>query len=32
MPSISKSLEIYWDLEELLNSVINGEGKFSEVN
>ena len=32
MPSISKSLEIYWDLEELLNSVINREGKFSEIN
>lgn len=32
MPSIAKSLEIYWDLEELINSVINGEGKFSEIN
>lgn len=32
MPSITESLEIYWDLEEILRQVIDGDGKFSELD
>lgn len=32
MPSITESLEIYWDLDELLRQVVDGDGKFSELD
>ena len=32
MPSIARSLEIYWDLEDLLNNVTSGSGRYSELD
>jgi len=32
MPSLSRSLEIYWDLDDLLERVISGEGIYSELD
>jgi hypothetical protein len=32
MPSITRSLETYWDLESLLNDVIAGEGKYAQLD
>jgi hypothetical protein len=32
MPSISQSLDIYWDLEALLDDVIEGAGDFADLD
>ena len=32
MPSIIRSLEIYWDLEILFNDIITGKGKYAILN
>ncbi|KAM4055445.1 hypothetical protein HRG_014987 [Hirsutella rhossiliensis] len=32
MPSISQSLDIYWDLEALLDDVVEGVGEFSDLD
>ncbi|KAH7418899.1 hypothetical protein BKA64DRAFT_564997, partial [Cadophora sp. MPI-SDFR-AT-0126] len=32
MPSISQSLDIYWDLEALLDNVIEGVSDFTALN
>ena len=32
MPSLARSLELYWDLDDLLRQVINGEGKYTDLN
>ncbi len=32
MPSLARNLELYWDLDDLLRQVINGEGKYTDLN
>jgi hypothetical protein len=32
MPSISQSLDIYWDLEALLDDVVEGVGEFTDLD
>ena len=32
MPSLTRSLEIYWDLDDLLDRVINGDGDYNELD
>ena len=32
MPSLARSLELYQDLDNLLRQVINGEGKYADLN
>jgi hAT family C-terminal dimerisation region len=32
MPSLAMSLEIYWDLDDLLDNVINGKEKYAELD
>jgi hypothetical protein len=31
MPSLATSLEIYWDLDDLIDSVIKGRGKYTDL-
>jgi len=32
MPSLATSLEIYWDLDNLIDSVIEGRGKYADLH
>jgi hypothetical protein len=32
MPSLAISLEIYWDLDDLLENVIKGKKKYTKLN
>ena len=32
MPPISQSLDIYWDLEALLDDVVEGVGDFTDLD
>jgi hypothetical protein len=32
MPSVARSLEIYWDLDDLLEQVISGQGDYAELD
>jgi len=32
MPLVARSLEIYWDLDDLLERVITGQGDYSELD
>ena len=32
MPSLATSLEIYWDLDDLIDSVIEGRGKYTDLH
>jgi hypothetical protein len=32
MPSLAISLEIYWDLDDLLDNVIKGKEKYAELD
>jgi hypothetical protein len=32
MPSLARSLEIYWDLEDLPLQVVEGKGQYAELN
>ena len=32
MPSLAISLEIYWDLDDLLDNVIKGKEKYTELD